>query len=410
LPYELAAPQGQRSKQGKGKHKHSKAKTNPTLYCHSIKFFRMPMPASRSFAIDLLRGAAIFLVLTHHLALPFRLPLNGGWCEEVFGRRLVSVLSYSGYAAVFLFFTLSGFLIARRSIEQFGSLQSINWRVFYRQRARRILPLLLTLLLVLSILHALSVPFFVIDREGQSWLGAISSALFLHLNWYEGQTTWLPAAWDVLWSLSIEELFYLCFPWLCLLTPRALLLPALGVLALSLPYTKGALDGQEIWQEKAYLPAFSAIAWGIMAAHLQAWLLASSKRFAQLLTSMAAIGLLASFVCSVELWRSYGHQQMTILCVSAAVLCAGLARLQLPAVFGLHWLANMGRLSYELYLTHMLVIIPWVALMHHLFGVQIYWAVLCYPPALFACYHFAKASERWVSKPLAKRCFTAPAA
>ena len=89
-----------------------------------------------------------------------------------------------------------------------------------------------------------------LDQEpGQTLAGALLSALGLHLNWYEMQTTWLPASWDVLWSLSIEEVFYIAFPLVCLLLPRKLLLAGLVLLALSLPITKAAVQGNEIWSE-----------------------------------------------------------------------------------------------------------------------------------------------------------------
>ena len=39
----------------------------------------------------------------------------------------------------------------------------------------------------------------------------------MHLNWLEARTGYLPAAWNVLWSLSVEEAFYLAFPLLCML-------------------------------------------------------------------------------------------------------------------------------------------------------------------------------------------------
>ena len=103
-------------------------------------------------------------------------------------------------------------------------------------------------MLVLSVLHWAGVPGFVIDKPGQSLAGAWFSALGLHLNWYEGRTGRLPGNWDVLWSLSIEELFYLAFPLLYLLLPRPWLMFSLAALVLSLPWTRGALDGQEIWR------------------------------------------------------------------------------------------------------------------------------------------------------------------
>ncbi len=357
--------------------------------------------ASRNFGIDVMRGMAILLVLIHHLALPFRLPLAPSGLGEIFSRRWTNALSFNGYEAVFVFFVLSGFLIARRAMTQFGSLQAINWRMFYRQRASRIMPLLLCLLGVLCVLHALDVPGFVVHEHGQTLGRALFSALTLHLNWYEGQTSWLPASWDVLWSLSIEEVFYLAFPLLCLALPRRLLILGLAALALSLPMTRAALAGNEIWQEKAYLPGMSAIAFGVLSAIATDYF-NPSRRVAISMLCAGIVGLFAVFVCGSEIWAVLKNGYMLVLCGAASLSVIACHELSFPPVRGLRWLSHMGRLSYELYLSHMFVVLPVTAMFLHYSAGERFWNFAAYPPTVLACVLLAKLCERWITRPAAR--------
>ncbi len=222
---------------------------------------------ARNPGIDLLRGLAIVLVVFNHLGL--RIPLEKSALAGVLPRWLLNRLNWNGYEAVYVFFVISGFLIAGNALRRWGSLAAIDAGVFYARRFARIAPCLLALLVVLSALHLLGVQDYVIHRAGQSLSGALLSALGLNLNGYEGRTGYLPGAWDVLWSLSIEEAFYLGFPLACLLLRRrSLLVPPLLLLAVSLPWVRAALHGNEIWLEKAYLPGMAAIATGVLGALL----------------------------------------------------------------------------------------------------------------------------------------------
>ena len=134
---------------------------------------------------------------------------------------------------------------------------------------------------------------YVIHRRGQSLGGAVFSALALHLNWYEGRTGYLPGNWDVLWSLSIEELFYLGFPLFCLLTRRAVVMvPVLLILALSMPWTHAHAAGQPDMAGKG-LSARHGGDCGGRAWRIAGRALAPPLRSARLLGWLGVVGLLA---------------------------------------------------------------------------------------------------------------------
>ena len=344
----------------------------------------LPAQSIRNAAIDLLRGLAILLVVVHHIAL--RIPLKDGWLETFLPRSLLNAFVYNGYEAVFLFFVISGFLITGNALERWGSLAAIDLRAFYVRRGARILPCLVLLMAVLSALHLIGVPYFTIEHEGQSLPGALLAVFALHLNWYEGMNGYLPGNWDVLWSLSIEEVFYLGFPLLCLLLRRqAVLLIALCPLALSLPVTRAALASNEIWQEKAYLPGMAAIATGVIAALIAHRLGALGMRVRRGLCVLGILGIASNLLFGSLLWPLIGNGLMLVLTLSAGMLLVALHHERSPAPTGTQWLASMGRLSYEIYLTHMFVVFAAVALYREA-AADPWFGFLWYAPIVLSCW------------------------
>jgi peptidoglycan/LPS O-acetylase OafA/YrhL len=355
----------------------------------------------RNPAIDALRGLSILLVVVHHLAL--RIPLRETALAGVLPDRLLGALNWNGWSAVFVFFVVSGFLIAGHSIARWGTLARPDMRAFYVRRAARILPLLLALLGVLSLLHLAGAGDYAIHGEGQSLRGALIAVLGLHLNWYEGVHGYLPGNWDVLWSLSIEEAFYLGFPLACLLvrSERVLAL-LLAAFALTLPWCLAALEqSNEIWQEKAYLPGMAAIAAGVVAAVLSERVRPRASTAAWLCAG-GGIGLAAALLAGPWLWRSLGQGTMLLLTTSSAALLVGLHwRHRLAPRAGrrwLGWLRAQGRLSYEIYLTHMFVVYAVVAIFRA-GGGDVRGGWVWFLPAIAACWAFGAAIERWFTTP-----------
>jgi peptidoglycan/LPS O-acetylase OafA/YrhL len=356
---------------------------------------------ARNPGIDVLRGLSILLVVIHHTML--RIPLAKTDAITIFPKRLLDALGYNGYQAVFIFFVVSGYLITEHALERFAHLGDIDKRAFYARRVARIAPGLVCVILVLSLLDLMQVPNFTIDRPGQSLSRAIGSALGMHLNWYEGTTGYLPAGWDVLWSLSIEETFYLAFPIVCLVArwrPSVLLL-LLMLLALSLPEARSVLSANHVWREKAYLPGMAAIATGVLAACLGARRAAPDGKWStSVVGCYGVIGLLAVLLFEDDLWHVLGNGTMLILTSAAAALIQAF-RWGFLAPWtskGTRWIRSFGRLSYEIYLSHIFVLFTVLAAFHGL-GSDMSYAWVWFIPSVLLSWCLGGIIDRVLSTP-----------
>src|SRR5215472_9304838 len=238
--------------------------------------------------IDLLRGLAIFFVLMNHVNM--RLLLAKMPYSQGLPRQLVKSLFWNGQYGVQMFFAVSGFLITSITLRRWESLGQVSLPGFYRLRFARIAPLLVLLLAILSVLHLANVHNFVVPAKTGGLGRALLAALTFHVNVLEARRGYLPGNWDILWSLSVEEMFYFFFPLACRLLGREKLLIALFAgFVLMGPYARAILAGDsEIWREYSYLGSMDAIALGCLTA-----ILVSRVQFSQrLLRTLLGLGLL----------------------------------------------------------------------------------------------------------------------
>ncbi len=152
------------------------------------------MSSSRVRALDGIRGLALILILLFHFQLgPFR----------------------GGFAALTMFFTLSGFLICSRTLMELRTTGEFRvWR-FFERRVRRLAPAALVCLLIVLVLTRL-----VGNPSQQAEVPGDALAALLNVaNWrFLVQGTdyahlfSLASPLNHYWSLAVEEQFYLTFP------------------------------------------------------------------------------------------------------------------------------------------------------------------------------------------------------
>jgi len=153
-------------------------------------------------ALDGLRAFAVAAVIAYHF--------GAGWAA-------------GGFLGVDAFFVLSGFLITSLLLTEWGRSSRISLPGFWARRARRLLPALLVVLGAIALYAAVLAPASQLD----TLRGDGISSLFYFANWHfvlSGQSYFdlfsLPSPMRHLWSLAIEEQFYLVWPLVVLVCLR----------------------------------------------------------------------------------------------------------------------------------------------------------------------------------------------
>ena len=377
--------------------------------------------------IDLLRGICIVAVVLHHINL--RIHFRDSSLGQLLGPAANRALFWNGYYGVRMFFVISGFLITSWSLKRWGKLSQLNVRQFYQMRFARIMPCLAGLLLILVFLDRMGVPRFVVNTQHTSLLRASIAALTFHVNWLEARTGYLPASWDVLWSLSVEEVFYIVFPLLCtLLRKQALLISVLVAFVMVGPFVRVHAQN-ELWADYGYLSCMDGIALGGLAAMVAAKVKLSDKANLTLrITGLFLCLLIAVFRGIAARLAFYkAGLDVTLLEIGTALLVialqqrsenqpehkqvskpthaaslSGIGDVLYRSTAFLRW---FGRNSYEVYLTHMFAIWPMVGLFFY-FRQSIHLSPLWFLAILALAGGLGSLVARFYSEPLNDRLRT----
>jgi peptidoglycan/LPS O-acetylase OafA/YrhL len=308
--------------------------------------------------IDLLRGLAIFFVLMNHIHI--RLAIAGVRYTQFLPSQLVHALVYNGQLGVQMFFVVSGFLITSISLKRWGALSQVNIRDFYLLRFARIAPLFITLLVILSALHFAGIQHYVVSEETGGLGRALLAALTFHVNVLEAHRGYLPGNWDILWSLSVEEMFYLFFPLLSRLLSRSKVFFAILIAFVVLgPFGRTLFaHGNEVWEEYNYLGGMEGIALGCLTA-LLLWHRQLSPIVSAVFKYLGGAIVLFSLVFSLQGYRGWLGKtglNFTVLGIGTALFIAATSQTRWKSPRFLAPLLAIGQYSYEVYLTHMFVV------------------------------------------------------
>jgi len=294
---------------------------------------------SRIPSLDGLRALSILLVVVHHMVDTAAAPR--------FVRPVTSAID-AGALGVRVFFVISGFLITGILARELQRTGTLSLRNFYLRRTLRIFPASYVFLMVLALLAFMGV--VAVSRT------ELLAAFTYTINFWRGHP-----AWDVghLWSLAVEEQFYLLWPaTLLLLGMRRGAVLAAALIVIVPPLRLAEILGFDWFAREVTMPFVSYADWLAAGAVLTL----AGPRLAQWARYRAVrqsgwwtLFLVASGLAA---WTAFGHWRLRELtavwtAIAVALLIDQLTNesrtfaARLLAVRPLVWI---GRISYSLYL------------------------------------------------------------
>jgi peptidoglycan/LPS O-acetylase OafA/YrhL len=328
----------------------------------------MSLGFKRIFGLDLVRCVAILLVLVTH-TVSFVDPANHYYQLPVF----------TGFAGVELFFVLSGFLIGTLLLKIYSQPDPFNMqkvRTFWIRRWFRTLPNYYLMIFIYAVL------FF-----GAHHVNILAHLKYLaYLVFLQNAVTYQPNDFfQIAWSLSIEEWFYLLFPLILLVMAR--LWPKAGIsaffstilvfiLAELLIRVAASAMLHRPWDEgfRKFMPfRLDSISIGVLAAYFKQLKPAYFTRYAK---QLACFGLLVFAICCTFFYLLYiqhfdpitwDHSFdagfflktlfFTLVSLSIASVIPWLYQLELKRSLFTRAVTFISEISYSIYLNHLLIIL-----------------------------------------------------
>jgi peptidoglycan/LPS O-acetylase OafA/YrhL len=294
---------------------------------------------SRIPSLDGLRALSISFVLLGHFAFSAGFPIHRSWWTD----------AYAPYG-VRIFFVISGFLITTLLMEERERTGRIDLKQFYIRRAYRILPAAYLYMIVVTIVFCSSLPYEYLV------------AAYTYLTSYAFHVPWVLRH---LWSLSVEEQFYLAWPFA--MTLGVFMAPRLAFIAIvAAPLLRlvlimiGPPLGAPSVLDTIFPCVIDSLGAGCLMALYQTQLRKRHSFFAWrgfplIWAFTLSIPVLQHYRYVVHFWHLAGLVEVSTLTVfnCGIVLCIQNAITVRPSILNNPMLVWIGNLSYSLYLWNM---------------------------------------------------------
>jgi peptidoglycan/LPS O-acetylase OafA/YrhL len=297
-----------------------------------------PAHGARVPSLDGLRALSITLVILSHLLGTDGFPL---------GPRAFGAAGDLGFLGVRVFFVISGYLITKLLIAEHAKHGRISLSGFYIRRAYRILPAAYAMVLAIALASAIGG----LPLHEHDILAALTYTTNFH---YE-------RSWELghLWSLSVEEQFYLLWPVLLLIFGVRRIVPVSAAMLVLAPIFRALawryMDHADDVVMEAFPCVMDAIAAGCLLAGARTWL--DRQRWYRWLTAGPGFLVVVAAICFAEIPTNHLMidyvVDISVMNLALAILVDRFVRYpDGPVGRVLNWapLMFVGTLSYSLYL------------------------------------------------------------